>query len=77
MQRRDPKPATTLATEASFTRPTGVTRLHDVTVTVTTSPRGHTLIEAGQGGHDHYGVTLRLTEAERISLIEALGGTVS
>jgi hypothetical protein len=65
---------TTLVSEVVWVRPTGVERLHDVPVVVQHSLRGHTLIT--MQGHER-AVTVRLSPAERISLIEALGGTVA
>ena len=63
---------TTLATEVVSHRPTGVTRLHDVPVRVeTVRNRTHIIL----GSTIDHGVTIKLTEGERIALIEALGGT--
>ena len=63
--------STTLATQVVSHRPTGVTRLHDVPVVVEQS-RGKTFVTLGST--KDYGVTVILTEAERIALVEALGG---
>jgi len=66
-----PRQRTALATQVVSHRPTGVTRLRDVPVVVDHS-RGKTFVVLGST-RDH-GVTIILTEAERIAFIEALGG---
>jgi hypothetical protein len=62
---------TTLVTELTIHRPTGVTRVRDVPVRVE-QRRSYTDLELTL---PTLAVTIRLSGAERIALIEALGGT--
>ena len=63
---------TTLVTQVTIHRIDGVTRMRDVPTDITRRGR-HTDIEFTHL-RDEVGVTVRLTEAERIALIEGLGG---
>jgi hypothetical protein len=61
----------TLATRVTFTHPKGVVDRRDAIVLVTPGPRGYVTLET-LASDTH--VAIRLSEAERIALIEALGG---
>ena len=63
----------TLVTMLETYRATGVSRATDVPVQVSRRPRGKTIVHIGFIGFGN-DVVLTLTEAERIALIEALGG---
>jgi hypothetical protein len=62
----------TLVTTLTVVTPTESRRWSDVPLRVETTPRGHTDVELKLPSIT---VSVRLTEGERIALIEALGGT--
>lgn len=68
---------TSLVTALTINTPDGVTRRRNVPLFIVPSTRGRTNIAVGFSRYDDPEgpvVSLDLTEAERISLIEALGG---
>jgi len=65
--------AHTLVSKVSIRTPLSITNLTDVTTKVEVTPRNRTIVTIGVArGHV---VEVTLIEAERIALIEALGGT--
>ena len=65
----------TLASEVVVRRDSGTARVRNVVVIAESRPRGGTRLSFNNPG-SYDGVDVILTEAERIALIEALGGTV-
>jgi hypothetical protein len=64
---------TTLVSEVIRRRPNGSDSRRNCVTTIVTTPRGMTLVTIDHGLDGS--TTIRLTGAERIALIEALGGT--